>query len=788
MIKISLSLYSQNLRKVERRIKFLEMKKIISIIVIALCLGYSNVVGQPGDQQFDSLQVLINRAQGQKQVDLINQQAKILQAKQADLRIEISKKALESATKLKYTTGQVVACNNIGVGYYMKYQIDSSLIFLEQGYKLVKRLGDKRLEAELLTNLGNTYERLVEFRKANEYHFEALEIRQNLRDSAGISLSLNNIGLNYWRVGEYVASEGYFNRSLEIRRNLGDIQGMGKVLNNLGVLHWNWGHYFKALTTYLESLNAREKTKDTIGIVVTMNNLAILYQKLGDREKALDYLERSLATSKKTKYNFGIAYSYENLGNYYKAIHDYDKALDYFQLSAENYALINFIAGITDLKNALGEVYYDKGEYIKAKEYFIVALSQSRVIENKKALIFSLSNLGKVNVRLNQINAAKEYLDEAMKLLEGEKIADYLRDVNFNYAMLYEKRGDLRTAYGYLKSYKVLSDSLFNLENSRVINDLKEKYDAEKKEKENELLRSKTELQELELKRQNYILNLFGIALLFIVVFSASLYYAYLTKKKAKEKVDSLYEDLKLINKQLSESEKNLRELNKTKDKLFSIIAHDLKNPFLALSGYSELLYEGYNDYPDEDKIQMIKDIKEVSNNTYQLLENLLGWARIQTGKMGFTREKINLSELIKENITLIQPSIKLKDQVLLSNIEEGIELKADKEMINTVIRNMLSNGVKFTDKGGEIQISAETINGNVHLIFADTGVGIEKADIETLMKSSEFLSTNGTEGEKGSGLGLVLCNEFVQIHRGKISIESEVGKGSKFTVTLPVD
>ncbi len=243
-----------------------------------------------------------------------------------------------------------------------------------------------------------------------------------------------------------------------------------------------------------------------------------------------------------------------------------------------------------------------------------------------------------------------------------------------------------------------------------------------------------------------------------------------------------------MINKQLSESEKNLSELNKTKDKLFSIIAHDLKNPFLALSGYSELLYEGYNDYPDEDKIQMIKDIKEVSNNTYQLLENLLGWARIQTGKMGFTREKINLSELIKENITLIQPSIKLKDQVLLSNIEEGIELKADKEMINTVIRNMLSNGVKFTDKGGEIQISAETINGNVHLIFADTGVGIEKADIETLMKSSEFLSTNGTEGEKGSGLGLVLCNEFVQIHRGKISIESEVGKGSKFTVTLPVD
>lgn len=741
---------------------------------------------QSGSRKFDSLQVLIDKANGKSKVDLMNQQAKLLEAKEANLRIELGQRIIKIASELRYTAGLIEGYNNTGVGYYTRYQIDSSLIFLLKGYDFIKGVDDPKLEADLITNIGNSYERSLGFRKANEYHFNALQIREEVNDSAGIALSLNNIGLNYWRLGEYVSAEGYFTRALEIRKKRGDIKGAGKILNNLGVLHWNWGHYFKALKIYLESLDARLKTDDTLGVVVTMNNLAVLYQKLGDPEKALEYLERSLKISKQVKYNFGEAYSYENLGQYYMSKRNYDEALESFNRAVLSYTVINFVPGIIDVQNAIGDVYYSLGDFNKAKGYYAEALSQSRSIEIKKAVINSLNNLGKVNIELGRTDLAENYLSESLEMLKNEEIADYLRDANKYSARLYEKKGDLTKAYKYLKTYQGLSDSLFNLENSRIINDLKEKYDAEKKEKENELLRSKTALQESELKRQNYILNLFGIALLFVVVFSAALYYAYNTKKRAKEKVDSLYGDLKRINDQLSESEKNLQELNKTKDKLFSIIAHDLKNPFLALNGYSELLYEGFDQYSDEDKKQMIEDIRDVSNSTYQLLENLLDWARLQTGKMGFVKEKLNLSSLIKENLILIQPAIKLKMLQVLSKVEDELEISGDREMINTVIRNMLSNGIKFTHSGGRITISAESKNEFVHLTVEDTGMGIGAEDIKRLLSSSEFLSTKGTEGEKGSGLGLVLCQEFVQKHGGSISVESKVNEGSKFIVTLP--
>jgi len=769
----------------ERRIISRIVKILALLVVISLSISL-RTFAQSENKQYDSLQTLIDQAKGKEQVDLMNQQAKFILANEANLRVQLSKRIIKAATELRYTSGLIEGYNNAGIGYYMKYQMDSSLMYLNKGYDLIRGVNDPKLEAELLTNIGNSFERTLGFKKANEYHFNALQIRERIKDSTGIAQSLSNIGLNYWRLGDYVAAEGYFVRSFEIRKKQGDLTGVGKTLNNLGVLHWNWGYYYKALNAYLESLDARTKIYDTSGVVVTMNNLAILYQKLGDSEKALEYLEQSLQVSRKIKYNFGEAYSCENLGQYYRSRHDYEKALDYFDKSIINYSVISFVPGMTDVHNAIGDVYFSQGDFNKAKGYYTKALSESKSIKNKKAVINSLNNLGKVYVELGQTDLSYKYLTESMEMLKDEKIADYLRDANRYLAGLYEKKGDLPRAYEYLKSYKALSDSLFNLENSRIVNDLKEKYDAEKKEKENEFLRSKTALQGSELKRQNYTLNLFGIALLFIVVFSAALYYAYNIKKNAKEKVDSLHEDLKSFNNQLSDSERNLQELNRTKDKLFSIIAHDLKNPFIALNGYSELLHEGFDDYSDEDKMQMIKDIRDVSDSTFQLLENLLNWARLQTGGMGFVKEKLDLSNLIRENLSLIQPAIKLKQLNVVSKIEEGLEISADKEMVNTIIRNLLSNGIKFTHQEGKIAISAESKNGLVHLTVEDSGIGIRPEDIEKLLSHAEFLSTKGTDGEKGSGLGLVLCQEFIQKHGGQIAIESVLNEGSKFTITLP--
>ncbi|MCD4834708.1 MAG: hybrid sensor histidine kinase/response regulator [Bacteroidales bacterium] len=241
----------------------------------------------------------------------------------------------------------------------------------------------------------------------------------------------------------------------------------------------------------------------------------------------------------------------------------------------------------------------------------------------------------------------------------------------------------------------------------------------------------------------------------------------------------------------LSESYKEIKLLNATKDKFFSIIAHDLKSPFTALLGFSNLLLESHATIDDEERETYIKFINDGSIKTFKLLENLLTWAQSQSGRIEFTPEKINIETLINEIILLLTETAENKEIKLIANTDNSLFVNADKNMIDTVIRNLISNAIKFTPKGGDITIKSHTITDNNNQKFAeisvkDSGVGIPPEIQSKLFKITENISTKGTEEEAGTGLGLILCKEFVEKHGGKIWVESEVKKGSKFIFTIP--
>ncbi|MFC2152704.1 response regulator [Bacteroidota bacterium] len=241
----------------------------------------------------------------------------------------------------------------------------------------------------------------------------------------------------------------------------------------------------------------------------------------------------------------------------------------------------------------------------------------------------------------------------------------------------------------------------------------------------------------------------------------------------------------------LSESYKEIKLLNATKDKFFSIIAHDLKSPFSALLGFSELLLENHATYDDEERETYIKFINDGSIKTYKLVENLLTWARSQSGRIEFTPEKINIETLINEIVSLLTETAGNKEIKLIANTQNNLFLHADKNMLDTVIRNLISNAIKFTPKGGDITITSKTITDKNNQQFAeisvkDSGVGISPEIQTKLFKITENVTTKGTEKEAGTGLGLILCKEFIEKHSGKIWVESEVDKGSKFIFTVP--
>ncbi len=238
---------------------------------------------------------------------------------------------------------------------------------------------------------------------------------------------------------------------------------------------------------------------------------------------------------------------------------------------------------------------------------------------------------------------------------------------------------------------------------------------------------------------------------------------------------------------ELKDTRQNLQEANATKDKFFSIIAHDLKNPFNALLGLSKLLLTNFDAFDEKKKKQFIENIFQASEQGYKLLENLLDWSRVQMGKIKWKPDHLDISTYCFENVSLLEASANNKKINLHSDINTGTPVYADPNMVTMVIRNLMSNAIKFTQKGGEVKITSETKGNYEEITVSDTGTGIKPEDIEKLFRIDVHHSTLGTAKEVGTGLGLILCKEFIEKNGGNIKIESELGSGSRFKFTLPV-
>jgi signal transduction histidine kinase len=243
---------------------------------------------------------------------------------------------------------------------------------------------------------------------------------------------------------------------------------------------------------------------------------------------------------------------------------------------------------------------------------------------------------------------------------------------------------------------------------------------------------------------------------------------------------------LKMVQEQLSKTNKEIQEANDNKDKLLSIIAHDLRNPFSVLITFSKLIMDSYDEFRKEDILTYMKSFYETSKQGFSILDNLLKWSKSQTGKMEIFPEKLQLYDLTEETITLLNSQAFNKKITLLNQVSKNLWAFADINMILTVLRNLISNAIKFTNDNGKIVVTGEETDKQVKIKVTDNGVGIAAEDIEKIFRIDIKHSTSGTNGERGTGMGIVLCKEFIEKNRGELIVESAVNKGSTFSFSLP--
>lgn len=278
-----------------------------------------------------------------------------------------------------------------------------------------------------------------------------------------------------------------------------------------------------------------------------------------------------------------------------------------------------------------------------------------------------------------------------------------------------------------------------------------------------------------------FLLLMAGVVLLIIVFI-----YRYLLNQRTNKILTVQNEQIREANNQLQISENNLRELNATKDKFFSIISHDLKNPFSSVLSISELINENF-EHTEKEEIRFgVNKIYNTNKHIYELLENLLTWSKTQRGNISVEKVKFNLSSIIETNINILKLAAEKKNISLQFQGTEELFAMADREMISTVFRNLLNNAVKFTPKEKQILITAETNSTMVRVSIEDQGIGISGENLNRLFRIDDKFKTDGTAGEKGTGLGLIICKEFVEQNGGSIDVDSTPGKGSIFSFTVP--
>ncbi|HPV56285.1 MAG TPA: HAMP domain-containing sensor histidine kinase, partial [Tenuifilaceae bacterium] len=241
------------------------------------------------------------------------------------------------------------------------------------------------------------------------------------------------------------------------------------------------------------------------------------------------------------------------------------------------------------------------------------------------------------------------------------------------------------------------------------------------------------------------------------------------------------------INEKLIESETHLKQTVQTKDKLFSIIAHDLRSPFTALVGLSEVLSEKSNELSSEEIAELSKHIHQSATGVLALTDNLLSWSRSQTGKLTINPQTFSLKEIVDNIVTVASIPAQEKKIAINTKIGNDLNIYADFDTISTAIRNLISNAIKFTPTGGSISVSGKKVLNYIEIKVADTGIGIEPENLAKLFRV-DGLTTKGTNQESGTGLGLILCKEFVEKNNGNISVESIIGLGTTFTITIPVN
>jgi len=623
------------------------------------------------------------------------------------------------------------------------------------------------------------------YKKALTYIDNTERLSKLLNHTKGIA------DVNYYKALIYAHNDDYYNaidgynRSRKYYSQLGDTLGIAKVNNSIGLIEIKRGNYSVGLQNSLSAIQTFETRDLKDELSSAYNNLAEAYYNTNQVDKSLEFNIKALAVREQLRDSSGIKTSTRNIANLYSERKEHRKAIEYYEKVLE---LLNPSTDQTlkgEILPRIGAEYLRFKDYRKATDYLLEGLSFNRKTNNKDGVLRALNAIGELNIQLKNFKSAAIQIDEAHTIANS---IDNKPELLKNYSLhksLDSINGKFQSAFFWQGKYYTLKTEL-DKENQPKIPVITKPIKLEPLDEIKDFntiaLQEQNDKNIIEFKKLKIISYILGILLLVVLILALFLFVKRKNDLKIKQEIEDKNKDIKIRNIELTEQTKHLEEINHVKDRLFSIVSHDLKDSLSSIKGFIDLLKE--DSISREEFYDFVPELSENADSASQLLYNLLNWSKSQMQNLEPKAELFNIQDIFKNKISLVEQKVEQKRIILIDESRRDF-IFADRSMIEIVIQNLIMNAVKFTRVGNSITVSNSDHNGKSLICIEDTGVGISKENIDKLFKSGSF-TTRGTSNEKGTGLGLSICKELVELNNGRIWVESTPGIGTKFYVELP--
>lgn len=593
---------------------------------------------------------------------------------------------------------------------------------------------------------------------ALKFGLKAIELGESINDLKSQATSHNFVGVVYRNIAQFGEAMKHYQSALQIASSAKDSIQIAYSYNNIGGIYRMQSQFTLALENIFSALSIFTNQDNKAGEAYCMINIGIIYTKIKNWDLALYYLNKTRDIREELGDRYGEALAIHHIAELFYQKGDLEKTMEYYKVLEKSYKKLNDKKGLAFIYDGIASIFYKKNNLSEALIYRKRAITIHKQIQSIEGQVNCLCGIALINAKMKNFNKSIKLFTEIDSLITNNNLirnkADYLKA----YSEFLEISGNYKAALKYLNSYYSLKDSLSKNEDISRISALENIYKTEKMIHENELLQKNVEIS---VNERNYLFLLSAVSMVFVAVLLVRVL-------KGKE-----------LNKKLFQH-------NKEKDTFFGILAHDLKNPFNSLLGYSELLSNSYNDFTDEERKESISAIHEATKRLYQLVQNLLDWFRIQNNRLDISLQKVQLEDEINSVVSVFQPIADSKEISIVVK-SENLICECDPNILSTILRNLINNALKFTAQNGTITIRAFKNDNFIFVDVVDTGIGMSAEIINNLFKLDSKVTREGTNKEKGSGLGLLLVKELVGKMGGELTVTSEENIGSTFTFSAPI-